>query len=143
MFDSWNVAWTKARFEPSGEGPKLFGSDRDEPSVKKTRQNATVANIEVGAVVCDVRNLTPADFDGCPEKGIILCNPPYGMGSGKRTDAVYHWLGETHRDQFPQWRLYFIATDSRKARLVSPNSQSIAQFSNAGIPVTFYRVHSV
>ena len=143
VFDSWGVEWTKERFESSREPLKLFGADRDEPSVQKTLHNATVANIKVGAVVCDVRNLTPDDFDGCPEKGVILCNPPYGMGSGNRTDAVYHWLGETHRNQFPQWRLYFIATDSRKARLVSPKSQSVAQFSNAGIPVTFYRINYV
>ena len=143
VFDSWSVEWTKALFEPSGESPKLFGSDRDELSVQKMRQNATVANIKVDAVVCDVRNLAPTDFDGCPEEGIILCNPPYGMGSGKRTDAVYHWLGQTHRNQFPNWRLYFIATDAKKAALVSKDAQSVAQFSNAGIPVTFYGVRSV
>ena len=143
VFNSWSVDWNTAIFEPSGESPKLFGADRDEPSVDKTRRNATGANIDMEMVVCDVRSLKPTNFEGCPDAGVIVCNPPYGMGSGNRTDAVYHWLGETHRNQFPQWRLYFIATDSRKARLVSPNSQSVAQFSNAGIPVTFYSVHSV
>ena len=86
-----------------------------------------------------MRSVTPQSFDNCPDTGIILCNPPYGMGSGRRTDAVYHWLGETHRHHFSKWELFFIATDSRKASLVSKTATSVAQFSNAGIPVTFYK----
>ena len=143
VFDSWKVDWTPAKFEPTGVIPKVFGSDIYRPSVDKTEENARLANIDVQAAVANVRRLTRETFDRCPETGVVLCNPPYGMGSGHRTDAVYHWLGETHRNQFPGWRLYFIATDSRKAALVSKAAQSVAQFSNAGIPVTFYRVDSV
>ena len=143
VFDSWGVNWTAAEFTPSEQRVQMFGSDRDEPSVHKTRHNATAANIDVSTAVCDIRTLTRATFDGCPDTGVILCNPPYGMGSGNRTDAVYHWLGQTHRNQFPSWRLYFIATDARKASLVSKDAESVAQFSNAGIPVTFYGVSSV
>ena len=143
VFDSWRVTWTDMKFEPSGSLPKLLGSDRDEPSIQKTRHNASMTNITVDTIVANVRSLLPANFEDCPETGVIVCNPPYGMGSGNRTDAVYHWLGETHRNQFPKWRLYFIATDSKKAALVSKDAHSVAQFSNAGIPVTFYRVHSV
>ena len=139
LFDAWRVDWTVATFSSSKQWPRLLGSDRDAPSVEKTRHNSKCAGIPIETVVADVRSVTPKSFDDCPETGIILCNPPYGMGSGRRTDAVYHWLGETHRHHFSTWRLFFIATDARKATLVSKTATSVAQFSNAGIPVTLYQ----
>jgi len=139
LFKTWKTAWDLATFNGSSNGPRLLGSDRDEPSVEKTRSNASGLKLTVDAIHKDVRQLRPSDWDDCPDIGVILCNPPYGMGSGNRTDAVYHWLGETHRNHFPEWRLFFIATDAQKSALVSKTATSVAQFSNAGIPVTFYR----
>ena len=139
VFTSWKTPWSIASHSRSSTVPSLFASDRDAPSVEKTQKNATVCKLHIQAVHQDVRYLKPTDWEDCPETGVILCNPPYGMGSGNRTDAVYHWLGETWRHQFPNWRLFFIATDAKKAALVSKTSTTVAQFSNAGIPVTFYR----
>ena len=139
LFDAWQVDWTTATFPPSKPRPKLLGSDRDALSVDKAQQNARTVSVSIESVVADVRTVMPKSFKECPDTGIILCNPPYGMGSGHRTDAVYHWLGETHRLHFSKWELFFIATDFKKASLVSKTAKSIAQFSNAGIPVTFYK----
>lgn len=139
LFANWSVSWSEAKFDRALSCPVLLGADRDAPSVDKTRSNAHHSSIPLTAVVSDIRDLTRHSFETCPEAGVIVCNPPYGMGSGNRTDAVYHWLGETHRKHFADWSLYFIATDFRKASLVSSNVKSVAQFSNAGIPVTFYQ----
>lgn len=139
LFDTWRVDWTVATFVQSTKMPRLLGSDRDAPSVEKARKNSAYAKVSIETVVADVRTATPNTFDNCPDTGIIICNPPYGMGSGRRTDAVYHWLGQTHRNHFSNWKLFFIATEPRKASLVSATATSVAQFSNAGIPVTFYQ----
>ncbi len=138
IFSTWNTSWQEGRFTTT-DVPRLLGSDRDEPSVQKAKQNANQAKCTMNVVVSNVRKLTTEHFVDCPQTGIVVCNPPYGMGSGKKTDAVYHWLGETHRTYFAGWELYFIATDPHKARLVSKTASSVAQFSNAGIPVTFYK----
>ena len=118
---------------------RLFGADRDAPSVEKTRSNANGTGVVLQAVESDVRGLTPAHFQDCPESGLILCNPPYGIGSGRRTDAVYHWLGETWRTHFPSWRLFFIATDGHKAALVSESATYVTAFSNGGIRVGLFK----
>jgi 23S rRNA G2445 N2-methylase RlmL len=144
VFNDWDMDWTVAKWDTTPEKSThvggLFGSDRDGFSVEKTRRNAEKSGVQVEIVESNIRSLTPNMFTNLPETGVIVCNPPYGMGSGRKTDAVYHWLGEVYRTHFSTWRLYFIATDSHKAKLVSKEAKSIAQFSNAGIPVTLYRV---
>ncbi len=139
VFQNWRVSWGESNWNTAPSTCRLLGADRDLPSVEKTRVNAKGVSVEVETVACTVRELTPRNFVDCPVQGMIVCNPPYGMGSGRRTDAVYHWLGQTHRQHFADWPLFFIATDVYKAQLVSKTATSVAQFSNAGIPVTFYR----
>jgi len=140
IFERWNMVWAVAESSVSTTGVRLLGSDRDGPSVAKALQNADTSGVQLEIVESNVRDLNSEMFPNLPETGVIVCNPPYGMGSGRKTDAVYHWLGQTYRTHFSKWRLYFIATDSHKARLVSKEAKSIAQFSNAGIPVTLYQV---
>lgn len=140
IFEEWGTNWTlPTTASVAPQSCRLLGADRDAPSVQKTIQNAMQSGVTLQAVECDVRHLTPAHFENCPESGLILCNPPYGIGSGRRTDAVYHWLGETWRTHFPNWRLYFIATDGHKAALVSESAEYVTEFSNAGIKVGFFK----
>lgn len=140
IFEGWGMNWTRSSTVPVvPQTCRLLGADRDAPSVQKTLHNATQSGVSVQAIQCDVRYLTPAHFENCPDSGLILCNPPYGIGSGRRTDAVYHWLGETWRNYFPNWRLYFVATDGHKAALVSETAEYVTEFSNAGIPISLYK----
>ncbi len=139
VFQTWTLPWRESTWASSPSTCRLLGADRDAPSVEKARSNAKDVDVQVDIVACGVRKLTREHFVDCPEQGVVVCNPPYGMGSGRRTDAVYHWLGQTHRAHFVDWPLFFIATDVHKAKLVSKTATSVAQFSNAGIPVTFYR----
>ena len=138
-FMNWRTAWSVASLSVQSQSVRLFGSDRDEISVKKTTENALQAGVELEVVQSDIRDLTSKLFENLPSEGLILTNPPYGIGSGRRTDAVYHWLGETWRNHFSDWRLYFIAKDDVKAQLVSKTAERVTRFSNAGISVGFFK----
>ena len=118
-----------------------WGFDRDENSIHKAEQNARLAQVgqTIAFRISDVRDMRREMVTH--GKGVIVANPPYGKQSGKKTDAVYHWLGAMWRSQFPDWSMVFVATDRYKAHLVDPAVQFVCKFSNAGMDVGVYRLH--
>ena len=134
----WNVSLPTVSAEDSTEVLPIYASDKDELSVQKSRQNAQNAGVSVHFAVQDIKEgRRHEDIKG---KGVIVCNPPYGKNSGRKTDAVYHWLGKWHQEYYPDWPLYFLTTDVHKAKLVNPQVEIVGQFSNGGLLVYIAKV---
>ena len=112
---------------------RLFGSDRDAVSVAKAKRHAKSAGVDVSFTQADIRNVSAPTTSG-----LVIANPPYGIRSGRKTDAVHHWFGKRLQDDFQRWRVLFLSPSRHKARLVHPEAQRITQFSNGGIPVGVY-----
>ena len=114
-------------------GTKIFGADRDANSIEKARHHATTANVDISFTHTDIRDVQPPTITG-----LIITNPPYGIKSGRNTNAVYHWFGQRLRSHFQQWRVLFLSPNEHKASLVHPKAQRITHFSNGGIMVGVY-----
>jgi len=109
--ENWNFVekkyWKKAReFAKSMEDPRndfqIFGSDIDESAISIATANAKIIGVDgtIKFSKCDIKNLkSPA------EKGIAVCNPPYGerMLSEEEAEDLFKLMGQIYKTEFTSW----------------------------------------
>lgn len=108
--------WRKERMEAAGLIVKdntftALGSDIDETALALTAQNAAAAG--VGArIETKCRDLS--DFSPEGERGIVLCNPPYGerMLDVQQAEQLYRVMGKRFVPQ-KGWSYYIISPHER------------------------------
>ena len=89
----WKDARDEARENADpGARPPIYASDIDPEAIaiaKKNAENAGVAD-KIKFRVCDVAKLTPFR-----DKGVIICNPPYGerLMDSKSVERLYRTMG--------------------------------------------------
>ena len=87
----------------------IFASDIDPKAVALARENARRAGVEVDITfsLADARTM-PAPW----EKGVIVCNPPYGerMGERQEAQALYRDMGRT-LGRLEGWKQYIISSE--------------------------------
>ena len=106
---AWERAKEEARsLEYRGEY-HIFASDIDPKAVALARENARRAGAEVDITfsLADARSM-PAPW----EKGVIVCNPPYGerMGERQEAQALYRDMGRT-LGRLEGWKQYIISSE--------------------------------
>ncbi|GAB6088819.1 THUMP domain-containing class I SAM-dependent RNA methyltransferase [Spirochaeta dissipatitropha] len=123
-----------------GENPAIYGCDRDAGAISMSRNNAERAG-EIESIlfscqsVSDLRN----SFD---KSGLILSNPPYGkrVNSSRDLRNLYARFGDVLRSEFPGWKIGILCTAGTEGDILLGqmhlNFQSIAAFSNGGLPVS-------
>ena len=87
----------------------IFASDVDPKAVALARENARRAGVEVDITfsVADART-APAPW----EKGVIVCNPPYGerMLERRQAQELYRDMGQT-LGRLEGWKRYIISSE--------------------------------
>ncbi len=93
----------------------IFASDIDPKAVALARENARRAGVGVDITfsVADARSM-PAPW----EKGVIVCNPPYGerMLERQEAQALYRDMGRT-LGRLGDWKQYIISSEPDFERL--------------------------
>jgi putative N6-adenine-specific DNA methylase len=88
---------------------KMYGSDIDKEVVSLARQNARTAKVSdiIEFSVKDFKNITAPS-----EKGVIICNPPYGerLEDEQVAKKIYSDMNKKF-DEFPKWSKYILAPD--------------------------------
>ena len=112
----------------------ITGSDNHDKSIVMSTENAHKIASGIRWIHCGVEE--------CPveqERGIFVCNPPYGKRLGNNVTAVYQKLGGLLRNN-PTWRAAFISQQDSLARKVSKKAQKHTSFSNGGTKVGIWFV---
>ncbi|MDX9970355.1 MAG: class I SAM-dependent RNA methyltransferase [Candidatus Gracilibacteria bacterium] len=107
----WNEALNEAKnAERKDVKFKFYGSDIDSLAIKIAKENAKKAGVAsyLEFKVADLRDITPP----C-ERGIIICNPPYGerLMDEKNVLQLYRDMGDKFFEDFPGWD-YFVLTSN-------------------------------
>ncbi len=120
---SWDFIPKKAWTDGAAEARSLeyhgeyhiFASDIDPRAVALARENARRAGVEVDITfsVADART-APAPW----ERGVVVCNPPYGerMGERQEAQALYRDMGRT-LGRLEGWKQYVISSEPDFERL--------------------------
>ncbi|HLW30259.1 MAG TPA: THUMP domain-containing protein [Brumimicrobium sp.] len=105
-------AWEKVRNEgnqrPIKLGFDILASDIDGEMIKKARRNSRMAPIG-NMVTWDIKDaleLTAPD-----DKGILICNPPYGERMGEEVDDLYIALGDLFKQSFLGYDCWVVSSN--------------------------------
>ncbi len=105
----WKQAVEEARSLESSGPYHIFASDIDPKAVEMARGNARRAGVE--------RDITFFTADACTatapwERGVIVCNPPYGerMMDRQQAHELYQRMGAA-RGKTAQWQKFILSAD--------------------------------
>ena len=136
----WREAADEARsLEYNGEY-RIFASDIDPKAVALSRENARRAGVEKDIVfsVADARAMTaPA------ERGVIVCNPPYGERMLERDEArrLYRDFGAA-ASELPGWKRFVICSDPDFERFFGKTADKKRKLYNGMLQCQLYMYFS-
>lgn len=116
----------------------IRGSDRDSAIIEQARINAKNCGIEKQVLFTtqELSKITaPAD------KGVIICNPPYGqrLGSEAELVALYQLLGDIFKQRFTGWTAYILTGSSALSKKVGLRTSQRIKLYNGTIPCTLLK----
>ncbi|MDR0851436.1 MAG: class I SAM-dependent RNA methyltransferase [Clostridiales Family XIII bacterium] len=121
---------------------RICASDISESAIRAAKENAAHAGVDD---CIDFSRKSFAEFTAAEERGIIVCNPPYGerIGELKEIEAIYKSLAAFYREN-PTWSLFLITTDKdfeRKA--IGRPADRRRKLYNGRLETTFYQYHGI
>lgn len=113
----------------------IYGYDIDPRSVSVSRTHAQKAGVDVHFEVKDVRT-----FKTQFEKGILICNPPYGerMMQQNEITALYKDMRRVF-DAIPTFKIGIISAVKNFESIYGKKADTRRNLSNGGMPCTFYQ----
>lgn len=110
--------------------PTIVGFDLDRRTVSAALQHVDNAGLS-GKIHIEKRSIDDASAKESWQKGLIVCNPPYGerLGDEEQTSALYRQFGEILKQRFTGWQAAVIIANPELGFRLGIRSQK---------PVTFY-----
>ena len=118
---------------------RIFASDIDSRAVEAAKQNAEQAGVDD----CIQFSVKPAArLTADEEKGIVICNPPYGqrIGDQKAMDGIYKDLARFFKAN-PSWSLFLITADKTFEQKFGKDAARRRKLYNGGIEACYYQYH--
>jgi putative N6-adenine-specific DNA methylase len=99
----------------------IIGSDRNGDVIEQARANARSSGLE--SYISFVRREL-ADVEAPSDRGILMCNPPYGERLGADADlaAFYKLLGDVLKQRFKGWTAYVLSGNKQLAKSIGLRS---------------------
>ncbi|NJR31779.1 MAG: RNA methyltransferase [Chamaesiphon sp. CSU_1_12] len=99
----------------------IIGSDRNRDIIEQARANARSSGVERYVNFLQ-REL--ADVEAPSDRGILLCNPPYGERLGRDEDlgAFYRLLGDVLKNRFKGWTAFVLSGNKELAKSIGLRS---------------------
>lgn len=130
----WQQLLLEARRGECEPSAAIFAIDNNPKAVASARQNLQAAEVDKQVqLVC--RPLQ--DVTAETERGLIVCNPPYGERIGRTAalQALYRDLGRVYKDAFAGWQAALVCPDSELVRSTGIDFAPLVRFANGGIRV--------
>lgn len=135
------VAFIRAREEGrdniKNDSLPIVGYDIDPRSISVAKAHAQKAGVSIPFEIGDVRNLKTNH-----DKGIILCNPPYGERMLQSNDIISLYKDMRHVfDTIPGFKIGIISAVNNFESIYGKKSDTRRNLSNGGMPCTFYQYY--
>ncbi len=111
----------------------IIGSDRNYDVIKQAQANALQSGVG-NYLHFAQREL--ADVEAPADRGILLCNPPYGERLGRNEDlgAFYKLLGDILKNRFKGWTAYVLSGNKELAKSIGLRSAERTTVYNGTLP---------
>ncbi len=95
----------------------IFGSDNDPEVLQHARDNAKRCGLDRQV---QFKHTDLADLEAPADRGVILCNPPYGERLGEAEDlpALYKTLGDVFKQRFKGWTAFVLTGNKELAKCI-------------------------
>ncbi|MEC7241115.1 MAG: hypothetical protein VXW32_07730 [Myxococcota bacterium] len=120
-------------------GAPIFASDRNPGAVRAATENAQRAG--VGRSIRFRCSSLEEAWDGLPQSGLVVVNPPYGkrIGDPGKLHALYKQFGRSLSERYPGWRIAVVCPDKALAGRLAPGIEERIRFRNGGLAVGLYQ----
>lgn len=134
--DIWHMARQEAKDRVRNPEMKIVASDIDASMIVKARRNARHAGVQqsIQFMTRDARDVSLGN-----EKGIVICNPPYGERTGDKKIAaeLSRIMGQTF-SQFPGWTCYIFTAFEEFERYYGRKADANRKLYNGKIKCYLY-----
>ncbi len=119
---------------------RIAASDIDKRAVAAAKANAQEAGVD------DCISFEAAPFSaferGMEDRGIVICNPPYGMriGEQQQLDRIYRELAGFFKKN-PDWSLFLITADKTFEKKFGRPADRRRKLYNGRIETCYYQYH--
>ncbi|NES72363.1 MAG: RNA methyltransferase, partial [Okeania sp. SIO2D1] len=116
----------------------ILGSDEDGGILKQAIMNAQ--NCGVDDVVKFTRQKL-SQIEAPSDRGIIICNPPYGkrIGNPQELGALYKLMGDVFKQRFKGWRAYVLTGNKELAKRIGLRTSQRIPVYNGSLPCTLLK----
>ena len=110
----------------------IVGSDRDPEIIEQAIANARFSGLE-RHIDFACRDL--AEVQAPSDRGIVICNPPYGerVGDRRKLGSLYKLLGDVLKQRFKGWKAYVLSGNKELALTIGLKSSKRVPLSNGNI----------
>lgn len=128
----------KAQALPAGDTIQFWGTDTDERSLSKARQNAARAGV-ANLIKFDYADATALKGAVTDTPGVIVTNPPYGerLGDLPALIPLYSNFSLALKTHYQGWRLAIITSNSDLLRALRLSKAKSYKFSNGPLDCEF------
>ncbi|MGK7953271.1 MAG: class I SAM-dependent RNA methyltransferase [Xenococcaceae cyanobacterium] len=116
----------------------IIGSDRDLDIIEQARTNAENCGLET-----QVRfyHQELAQVEAPADKGVIICNPPYGQRIGNIEELVslYKLLGDIFKQRFTGWTAYVLTGNKELSKKIGLRTSRRLPVYNGSLPCTLLK----
>ncbi|MEL7083529.1 MAG: THUMP domain-containing protein [Cyanobacteria bacterium J06597_1] len=129
----WGRLLNQAADEERQQLPaSIFGSDRDPEILDQAIANAKFSGLNTHI---EFACWELADVEPPSDRGVIICNPPYGERIGERRElgAFYKLLGDVLKQRFKGWKAYVLSGNKDLAKYIGLKSSKRMPIANGSI----------
>ena len=134
--EAWEKVQNEVNRRPVDLGFKIFASDVDAAMLQKAKRNSRMAPIGnmISFSVKDVFELEPPS-----EKGLLICNPPYGerMGEDEDISELYQKLGDAFKNSFVGYYCWVISSNIDAIKSVGLKASKKIKVFNGNLECSF------
>ena len=116
----------------------IVGSDKNLEVLSQARSNAKKCGVadKIKFIERDLSNIEPP-----AEKGIIICNPPYGerLGEVEELGRLYKMLGDIFKQRFTGWTAFILTGSKQLSKQVGLRTSGRIPVYNGAIPCTLLK----
>ncbi|MGP0129464.1 MAG: THUMP domain-containing class I SAM-dependent RNA methyltransferase [cyanobacterium endosymbiont of Rhopalodia musculus] len=116
----------------------IFGSDQDRDVIEQASINITACGLDKDIKLNQVQL---EKIEAPTDKGIIICNPPYGkrIGNSQQLAKLYKLLGDVLKQRFKGWNAYILTANKELSKQIGLRTSCRIPVYNGSLPCTLLK----
>jgi putative N6-adenine-specific DNA methylase len=137
--DLWQSLLQEAKEKQKSQlNAPIYASDADYEVLHQAEDNAYFCQVQ-DHINFSLQSIT--DLEPASDRGIILCNPPYGkrLGNTEELGTLYKSFGDVLKQRFKGWTAYILSGNKELTKQIGLRSSRRTPLYNGSLPCTLLK----